>query len=83
MLIRPAETIRVRRPGSKLSRVDFLLIAAIFVVFVITAAAYRVTSVQKDSAALISPDSRDSTSYSPSGDPLLKARIGFARGIGT
>jgi len=63
--------------------VDFLLIAAILVVFVITAAAYRVTSVQKDSAALISADLPDSTSYSHSGASLLKAKIGFARGIGT
>jgi hypothetical protein len=83
MLITPSKIVSVRRPGSKLTRVDFLLIAAILLVFAVTGAVYHLTSGQKNSAALISADLPDWTSHSSSGEAPLKARIGFARRIGT
>jgi hypothetical protein len=79
----PTAIIRVRRPGSKLTRVDFLLIVAILLVFVVTAATHHLTFGQKNGTAPISADLPDGTGYLPSDDSLLKARIGFARGIGT
>lgn len=83
MQMTPTKTIRVRRSESKMARVDVLLIGAIFLVFVVTAATHHLTSRKNTSAALISADFPDGTSYSPSGEALLKARIGFARGIRT
>jgi hypothetical protein len=62
---------------------DYILIVAIFIVFGVTAATHQLATGRKNSAALISADLPDETSYSPSGESLLKARIAFARGIGT
>jgi hypothetical protein len=72
----------VRRPGSTVTRLDFLLIAAILLLFAVIAT-HHLTSGRKDGAALISADLPDRTSHSSSDETLLKARIGFARRIGT
>jgi hypothetical protein len=83
MSFAPTEIIPVRCPGSTATRVNFLLIAAILLVFAVTPAVHHLTSGQKNSAALISADLPDSAGHSSSGEALLKARIGFARRIGT
>lgn len=83
MSITPTDIACVRPPGSKLTRGDLLLIAAILLVFLVSVTAHHLITGQKNSAALISADLPGWTIHSASGESLLKAKIGFARGMGT
>jgi hypothetical protein len=83
MLIASPKLTPVRRPGSTLTRVDFVLIAASLLVLAVNAAIYLGPIGTKNGAAPISVNLPDRTSHSSGGQALLKARIGFARRIVT
>jgi hypothetical protein len=59
-----------------------MLLAGSVLVFAVAAVTHRAHIRTENSATLMSVDLPDQTSYSPSGE-ALKARIGFARRIGT
>lgn len=81
MTIPPSAVAPVRRPASTLTRLSLILMAA-SVLVVASVGHYRHIQVES-SVALFPSDSSDRTDYSTSDQGLLKARIGFARKIGT
>jgi hypothetical protein len=77
MSIAPANSPPVWRPGSTLTRVDFVLIAASLFVFLFNAATHHAHGWSQNTAAPISANLPKQTSSASNELSLTKARISF------